>query len=404
MNRIASIDIFRAIAMLLMVFVDDLWTLHGVPHWLEHASYYEDSMGLSDIVFPAFLFIVGLSVPFAIKARINKGETKPVILIHIMKRALALIIMGLFFVNHEYYRADVTFSERNIRNIVMIVAFIMVWNNYEKNKKFTKIMAAILQVSGIFLLIALAVLYKGGTPQNPQWMHLHWWGILGVIGWAYMLGSLIYLMTGNRIWIIGGIVILLYALNAQEFRAFLIKPATIIPGLAWHPIKIHGLKFITGASSYALVMSGILATMVFIKSRDNGQKFLFPLLLLVLAAVALGFGFSTRPAWGISKIRGTPSWTAISAGISLMVFALIYTISDIYNYTRWAKWIMPAGRSTLTCYLLPILAYALFLPQLLHLPAEYTTGMAGILKSMVFALSIVFVAGGLEKLKISIKL
>jgi predicted acyltransferase len=47
-----------------MVFVSDLWTLKGVLNWLEHISAYEDGayedgMGLSDPVFPVFLFIVG---------------------------------------------------------------------------------------------------------------------------------------------------------------------------------------------------------------------------------------------------------------------------------------------------------------------------------------------------------
>jgi predicted acyltransferase len=75
-SRIASIDIFRALTMLLMILVNDLWTLHDIPEWLEHTKAEEDGMGLADVVFPAFLFIVGLSIPFAIKARINKGDSR----------------------------------------------------------------------------------------------------------------------------------------------------------------------------------------------------------------------------------------------------------------------------------------------------------------------------------------
>ena len=70
-QRIASIDILRAVTMLLMIFVNDLWTLKGIPLWLEHTQANDDGMGLADSVFPAFLFIVGLSIPYAIAARKN---------------------------------------------------------------------------------------------------------------------------------------------------------------------------------------------------------------------------------------------------------------------------------------------------------------------------------------------
>ena len=60
-QRIASIDITRALTMLLMIFVNDLWSLSNIPAWLEHTAAQEDGMGVADAVFPAFLFIVGMS-------------------------------------------------------------------------------------------------------------------------------------------------------------------------------------------------------------------------------------------------------------------------------------------------------------------------------------------------------
>ena len=62
-NRIASIDILRALTMLLMIWVNDFWTLYNVPKWLQHAKATEDYLGFSDIILPLFLFIVGLSIP-----------------------------------------------------------------------------------------------------------------------------------------------------------------------------------------------------------------------------------------------------------------------------------------------------------------------------------------------------
>lgn len=74
--RVASIDIFRALTMFFMIFVNDFWSVSGVPHWLEHAAASEDMLGFSDVVFPSFLFILGMSIPLAMESRMKKGEKK----------------------------------------------------------------------------------------------------------------------------------------------------------------------------------------------------------------------------------------------------------------------------------------------------------------------------------------
>ena len=50
--RLASIDILRALTMVLMIWVNDFWTLSNVPKWLMHATANEDYLGFSDIIFP----------------------------------------------------------------------------------------------------------------------------------------------------------------------------------------------------------------------------------------------------------------------------------------------------------------------------------------------------------------
>ena len=51
-KRIQTIDYLRAITMLLMIFVNDFWTLKNIPNWLKHAPADFDGMGFSDIIFP----------------------------------------------------------------------------------------------------------------------------------------------------------------------------------------------------------------------------------------------------------------------------------------------------------------------------------------------------------------
>lgn len=122
-DRIASVDIFRALTMLLMIFVNDMAGLANIPGWMKHTAADVDGMGLSDVVFPAFLFIVGLSIPHALRACFAKGETKGRIAVHILLRSLALIIMGFFLVNLENIQPDGLVISKHVYAIFLILAF-----------------------------------------------------------------------------------------------------------------------------------------------------------------------------------------------------------------------------------------------------------------------------------------
>jgi predicted acyltransferase len=91
-----AVDLLRGFTMLLMVFVNDLWSLKDVPTWMLHVAPDADGMGLSDVVFPAFLFITGLSLPLALAARRSRGDDQLKLVTHVVIRSFALIIMGLF--------------------------------------------------------------------------------------------------------------------------------------------------------------------------------------------------------------------------------------------------------------------------------------------------------------------
>jgi uncharacterized membrane protein len=123
-----------------------------------------------------------------------------------------------------------------------------------------------------------------------------------------------------------------------------------------------------------------------------------PAILLII------YGLSVRPYWGISKILASPSWTSICAGISFICFALTYLITDELKKTGWAKVIMPAGTSTLTCYLLPGLLYPFLWPLQQQLPEIFLTGLAGLVKSLIFALVIIILTGLLEKINIRLRI
>ncbi|MGW8315004.1 MAG: heparan-alpha-glucosaminide N-acetyltransferase domain-containing protein [Bacteroidales bacterium] len=386
-QRIRSIDIFRALTMLLMIFVNDLWTLHDIPGWLGHKSAHDDGMGLADVVFPAFLFIVGLSIPHAINTRLRKGDSNTRVLLHILERSFALLLMGVYMVNLENISREGLIINRSLWEILMTLAFFLIWNNYSRAGKL-RIRPLYLKAAGWLILVFLAIVYEGRGGDGTQWMRFHWWGILGLIGWGYLLSALVYLGLGSRPGWITLILVLLLVLNVNEFVS---------------PFDFR-IRLVVSASNYASVMAGVLVTTLMLKLKDaERMAWLLPSLTL-LASVLFLFGFLTRPEWGISKIMATPSWTAICAGISILSFMLLYLLADRLKISGWAKIIEPAGTSTLTCYLVPYFAYPLWGFLGWQLPDMLTGGAIGIIKSILFALLIIQVTGLLGKLHIRLKI
>src|ERR1700741_407188 len=100
-RRVASIDIFRGLTMLVMIFVNDLAEVHGLPWWTYHAHRDQDLMTYVDMVFPFFLFIVGMSMPLAIERRLRHNSSPAALWLHVALRSCALIVLGLILANAD---------------------------------------------------------------------------------------------------------------------------------------------------------------------------------------------------------------------------------------------------------------------------------------------------------------
>ena len=191
-RRILSLDIFRAITMFLMLFVNEFAEVKGLPHWLYHAQMREDMMGFSDTIFPAFLFAMGMAIPFAVQNRFRKGDTTFDVLKHILLRSVALIVMGLFTVNKGSYDAAASGIPSAWYSLLMVTGFFLIWNVYPKADGWKKYVFRAMKIAGIALLAYLFVIF---VPKEGQSFGVKWWGILGLIGWSYLGCSLIYLLT-----------------------------------------------------------------------------------------------------------------------------------------------------------------------------------------------------------------
>ncbi len=374
-----------------MIFVNDLWTLKNIPDWLEHTAAQTDGMGLADTVFPAFLFIVGLSVPFAIQSRLSRGSSTYQSLIYILTRSFALLLMGVFHVNLENYDQSALIS-RPVWQVLITVGFFLVWLDYPLAiKKYKK---AMLQGAGILILILMAIIFKGNQDGKIVGMSAQWWGILGLIGWSYLLVTCIYLLVKeNLTWLTAALVF---------FTMFNIA---VHSGWLEFLNPVRSVIWITSDGSLpALTMAGVITSVIYRKFAQRDKLTQYTVTMALIGVVMLGLGFAIRPLDGISKIRATPSWTAICTGISILCFVILIYIVDIKNKREWFNAIRPAGTSTLTCYLLPYIHYAIFTMVGISLPVFLRTGMAGIFKSLAYAMLIILITGLLEKKRIRLRI
>jgi len=379
-TRIASIDVFRALTMFLMIFVNDLWTLSGVPHWLEHAKIREDFLGFSDVIFPSFLFILGMSIPFAIENRMAKGESKPTIIKHIVFRSIALLVMGVFTVNYENLSS--TIMNRDVFAMLMLAGFFLIWNIYPKKQNSSKYIFKGLQIIGIALLLFLAFIFRDakGSIMQPKW-----WGILGLIGWTYLICALIYVFVRKNL--------------KYQAIAWLLFVVLCMAG-ASHRLGIFDEILRGNGVFHAFTTGGVLLSLLF--NRFSFKK-LLPW-LIVSGVLFIVFGKLSNYFWIISKIGETPPWLFYCTGISVLAYPLIYWLVDLKNKHSWFYSIGPAGTATLTCYLIPYWLDAIFSMTNFSLPAAWLIYPAGLLKCILLSFFCIGITWTLTKIGIKLKI
>uniref|UniRef100_A0A182NJS0 Heparan-alpha-glucosaminide N-acetyltransferase catalytic domain-containing protein n=1 Tax=Anopheles dirus TaxID=7168 RepID=A0A182NJS0_9DIPT len=89
-KRLQSLDTFRGIAIMLMIFVN---SGGGQYWWIEHATW--NGLHVADLVFPWFLFIMGVCVPISLRTQLSRNVPRRAILSNIAVRSIKLFVIGL---------------------------------------------------------------------------------------------------------------------------------------------------------------------------------------------------------------------------------------------------------------------------------------------------------------------
>lgn len=390
-TRVLSIDIMRGLTLFLMLFVNDLY-VDGVPEWLVHTKADFDGMGLADWVFPGFLFMVGMAVPFAIQSRLKAGDTYPRVLVHIFVRTVSLLIIGIFMMNSSQLNSELAGINKNLWAILMYLSVFLIWNQY-RNLSGTVLL--LLKGIGFVGLIALAAVFRSGTPENIGWLHTGWWGILGLIGWGYFVAAVVYLICKDSLlktvvfWVLFLVLNMLSQLNWLDFLDT-IKP-------------VFGV--ILGGNVPSIVITGLVFSLI-LRNLEKQDLTKFIIAGVVFGGAVLGLGFILRNWFIISKLMGTPSWAMICNGISVLVFMLLYIIIDVMGRKKWAAVFKPAGQNSLTTYLAPDILYHLIwmfsIPVLFYKQSELQWVVVS--GSIVWAFAMIGFAAFLSKIGIRLKL
>ncbi|HEY9022709.1 MAG TPA: DUF5009 domain-containing protein [Burkholderiaceae bacterium] len=372
-NRIRSIDAFRGLTILVMVFVNQLAGVSGMPSWARHMAADADAMSFVDVVFPAFLFIVGMAIPFALEQRVAHGDDGAALQRHVLGRTLGLVVLGFFMVN-----AEAGFNEAFMPmpiaawSLGFYACAFLVWGVYGGPGPGGR---NLWRGVGVLGLLVLADAYHGGR-DGTAWMTHQWWGILGLIGWSYLIACTVYLACRARV---AGL------LAATAACVAFYAAGHALAGSA-HPVWAVVLEERAMVCETSLTLLGIVTSLIFFGRPWGGPPHAHRFLragALVVALVAAGAVL--RPLYTISKIYGSPTWCLYSAAICVVLFAALYWLVDLRRHTGWVHLLAPAAANPLVAYLIPFVLDAALESAHLSWPDAFGHGAAGVAFSAAFA-------------------
>jgi predicted acyltransferase len=374
---------------------------------MQHSTRGVDFLGLADVVYPVFLFVVGMSIPFALENRFRKGLSCESTLLHMFARFFALLIMGAFTEQTLSMGRDLGMSVP-IWKSLMVVGFFLVWNTYPKtDKKLTRHLYTALQIAGVLLLVYLAYVFRDREGRLIRGSY----GILGSIGWAYLICALVYLFVRNNVpkifffWL--GMLLYTMATMATNKTA---EPFSLIPREAELLRNLVG-SVARVSSTTVLTMGGVLFSLLLAKYAhlEVRKKILF---YLSLTGIVFVFGFIAHQFWIVAKLGSTPTWVLYNSAIAIGVYGLLHW-AVASGKAHWFNIIKAGGTATLACYVMPYFLQGFFytfkfgiLPGSINqmLPAWAKTDIGGLIKCFIWALLCILFTGLLERFKIKLKI
>lgn len=295
-GRLVSLDAFRGLTIVLMVLVNSAGS-SAVYHQLQHSTWH--GLTLADVIFPSFIWIVGITTVFSLSSRIEKS-TKGDVVRQVMWRALKLYLFGLCLYIAPHF-----------------------------NLHTQRFMGVLQRIAICYLIGSLLYLYSGKRAQVACIVILlgGYWALMTLVpAPGFAAGDLS--MQGNLAHFVDRVV-----LGSHNYAAT----------KTWDPEGI-----LSTFPAIATVLLGLLAGYELQSRRTLGQK---AVRMLIAGAILLAAGFMVDHWFPINKKLWTSSFVLVTAGIDFLVLPVFLYLIDIKSHRRWLSPLIIVGMNAISIYL-----------------------------------------------------
>ena len=329
-ERLVSLDAFRGAIMLLMAssgfgipqvakhFPENpVWKFFG--HHCEHAAW--AGCSLWDLIQPAFMFMVGMALPWSVANRQARGQVAGVMFGHAFWRALLLVLLAVFLTSAWSKQTDWVFTN--------VLAQIGLGYPFLFLLAFTKPRAQWLAALGILFAYWLAFALHPLPPPDFDWQ------AVGVPeNWPHFSGFAAH-----------------WEKNANFAATFDLWFLNLFPRASLFTFSPGGYQTLNFVPSLATMIFGLLAGQLLRSQLAISDK-LKRLVIAGLTGIVLGKAIELAGLCPIVKPIWTPSWALFSGGLVTLLLAGFVAIIDWRGWKRWAFPLVVAGLNPITLYCL----------------------------------------------------
>lgn len=309
-GRLVSLDTFRGITIAGMILVNNPGTWSSIYGPLKHAPWH--GWTPTDLVFPFFLFIVGVAIVYAYSGAMERGATQKDLVKKAAVRSLKLFGLGLIMAAYPFFQLEPSFG---IRESIYGL----------------RIMGVLQRIAVCYLVVSIFYVYM--KPRTMLWV---FWGLLlgywAAMAWIPVPGygaGLIDSATGN--------------LAAYVDRMVFGKHLWVGAQREWDP---EGLL-----SSLPAIATTMLGAWTGLLLRD---KSLSPVdktaQLMVRGTVLIMIGYLWDLYFPINKNIWTSSYTIFTGGQAMLGLGLCYWVADVKGKRSWTQPFVVYGVNAITVF------------------------------------------------------
>jgi len=288
-RRLISLDLLRGITIAFMIMVNN----NGGPHaWAEmrHAAW--NGFTATDLVFPTFLFVVGVSIVFSTGARLARGETRAHLAAHTVRRAVILFAFGIVVNNYPYFHlVHMRFYGvlQRIAVCYLLVELFYLWDR----RVSTKITALVIVLLGYWILVRWVPVPGAGVPgRDIAFLDKD----QNIVAWA---------------------------------------DRQLMPGHLYEDSPAHNMRdpegLLSDIPALGTTLLGLLTGLLLRSAKTVRAK---ALALTGGAAACLALGYFWSIWFPLNKKMWTSSYVLVAAGWSLLLFALLYWFVEVRGSAR----------------------------------------------------------------------